>query len=150
VFVFPRLVCLAMTCIDVRAMSVIIVAFGLSGCIPCRFVDVPGFQGTVVSARDGQPIAAARVSIYMGRGNHQERGEGSVATSKDGTFAIEAKKYWGIYVIPMDFIGYLGTIEIGSPGFNTVRIPFRSSPVGKPDLGVGTVRLEPEAKDSAR
>jgi hypothetical protein len=126
-----------------RAIGVICFASILAGCIPYRFVDVPGFRGTVVSAKDGQPIAGARVSLSMGRGGGTEKAFGSAPASGDGAFVLKPKRYWGIYVVPMDFIGYFGTVEIAAPGFRTVRIPFKSAPDAPASTDMGTVSLEP-------
>ena len=127
-----------------RAIAALCVASVLAGCVPYRFVDVPGFRGTVVSARDGQAVAGARVSILMSRGGAPNKEIGGAVASSDGTFVLEAKRYWGIYVIPMDFIGYFGSVEIAANGFKTTRIPFKSAPDAPASNDIGTIRLEPE------
>lgn len=126
-----------------RAIGVICFASILAGCIPYRFIDVPGFRGTVVSAKVGQAVVGARVSLSMGRGSTTEKPIGSVQASSAGAFILEPKRYWSIYIVPMDFIGYFGTVEVAASGFKTVRIPFKSAPDAAACTEIGEVRLEP-------
>jgi hypothetical protein len=115
----------------------------LAACFPYRYTDRPGIVGQVISVVDGRPITGASVSVTF---SHPVDKHGPIETSTaaDGTFAVEAKTKWGLFIVPQ---------ESGPPGTCTVKVlagayhdstrEFRWWGMGRSVENLGSIELRP-------
>jgi hypothetical protein len=105
-----------------------------------RFTKFPGASGRVVDAKTTAPISNAEVTLSLTQPAKEETK--TVVTDSNGVFTIAPKKQWGIYIIPMDFMAYLGHISVSAEGYSNILKDLHSSPVGPEKTFYGDIALE--------
>jgi hypothetical protein len=115
----------------------------VTGCFPMHFVARPGISGTVVDEATSVPIANASVTLEMQAVQGRMPASTTTTTDATGAFLIAPKRRWGIYVVPMDFMGLVGTAHFRAPGYIEGACEVRTHPAGLAILRLGEVRLEP-------
>ena len=122
-------------------LVMIVLATTLAGCFPMHFTEFPGASGRVVDATTSNPVSGAQVAVAL---SSPERNSGpkSAVTDSGGIFSIPPEKHWGIYIIPMDFLGFFGKVTVSAPGYASVERDIRSSPVGPETTTYGDITLE--------
>ena len=124
-----------------RTLLVVSIIISLTGCFPMHFVTRPGISGTVVDDATSRPVVDATVTLRMQAVRGGIATSTSTTTDAKGTFSVAPERRWGIYVVPMDFIGLFGTAEFRATGYAETSRELRSSPAGLAVLNLGEVRL---------
>jgi hypothetical protein len=125
----------------VNACLVVVAAIMLNGCFPMHYTKFPGASGRVIDAETSAPIGNASIKLEL---NSPAKNDGpkTTLTDSNGAFSVEPVKRWGIYIVPMDFIGFFGQVSVDAPGYNSVLKELRSSPVGPEETNYGDISLE--------
>jgi len=125
---------------SMRASSLLLIAACLAmvACVPMRIIDRPGATGKVVDSLSAAPIYGARVTLALD-GHRADARVASATTDVDGRFAIPAVHTWIIYVVPMDFMAYLGHLRVESAGYASASLALQSSPKGPGTIDYGTI-----------
>ena len=130
---------------EFMAKSVCLLAgWFLCGCMPYHFVEEPGVLGKVVDTETYEPIEDVVVQLkYSPRGGKAPSTYAVKAkTSNDGSFHIQPKKKWGIYIVPMDFFPAPYTLAFAHEEYSTRSISFSHAIGDKPDtVDIGIVSL---------
>jgi hypothetical protein len=112
-------------------VSVLAVAFTVTGCFPMRFTVRPGANGTVVDSQTHAPVAGAEVffsrssyTFYHFPPQPPEIGPAVsnatppfVFTDASGRFTIPPRKKWGVYIVPMDVFVAPATLVVRRDGY---------------------------------
>lgn len=113
----------------------------LAGCFPMRFTEFPGASGRVVDATSSNPVGGAEVTVTLSS-PETNSGPNTAYTDASGMFLIPPQKQWGIYIVPMDFIGFFGKVTVTARGYAPLQRDIRSSPVGPESTDYGELLLE--------
>jgi hypothetical protein len=113
----------------------------LAGCFPMHFTEYPGASGRVVDATTSSPISGAEVVVVLSS-PEKNGGPKTTVTDSNGLFSIRPEKQWGVYIIPMDYIGFFGRVTVSAPGYVSSQCDVRSSPVGPETTACGEIALE--------
>ncbi len=109
-----------------------------------HFVTRPGIEGTVVDDATSQPVADAIVTLRMEAHHGGNTTSTSATTDAKGAFSIPPKRRWGIYIVPMDFMGLSGTAEFRADGYDETSCEvLLTTPAGIGVQSLGEVRLRP-------
>jgi hypothetical protein len=94
-------------------LSLLVVCFATSGCVPFRIPQSPAAVGTVVDAETKEPIADAHISF-------QGLPESQAVSDTTGYFKIESRyrTRW-LPALPFDFFPPHGTMVIEAPGYQS-------------------------------
>lgn len=122
-------------------LLIILVSLVLASCFPMRFTDLPGASGRIIDARTEKPVANAKITLTL-QNPGEKNGPIMATTDEDGKFLIKPKKSWGIYIVPMDFVGYFGKISIDAVGYSPVQKDLRSSPTGPDIIKYGDIKIQ--------
>lgn len=106
-----------------------------------HFTEFPGVSGRVVDAKTSSPISGAEVTVSLSS-PAKNTGPKMAATDSDGAFSIQPEKHWGIYIIPMDFMGFFGQVTVNASGYSAAQRDIRSSPIGPEATAYGEIALE--------
>jgi hypothetical protein len=99
-----------------------------SGCIPYHFNTRPGASGLVVDALNGVPIEGARVSVTPMRSDEPV---GVATTSVDGSFLVQPRHQWGVYIVPGDIFPFPFRLSIDHDGYQRTTIQFNHRAMGQ-------------------
>jgi hypothetical protein len=122
------------------ALLLLVAALPLVGCVPMRIIDRPGATGQVIDSLNVAPISSARVTLALD-GNRTHARVASAITGADGRFVIPAAHRWIIYVVPTDFMAYIGHLRVDAAGYGTVSLALRSSPDGPGAIDYGSIPM---------
>jgi hypothetical protein len=85
-----------------QAVSVLFVAAVCSGCIPYHGIMRPGVVGSVVDARTGRPVSAARVTVDTAHDpllrTRSSFVKASVESDSNGEFLIPPQRKWILWL----------------------------------------------------
>ena len=104
------------------------VALVCSGCIPYQFTTRPGASGLVVDALNGIPIEGARVSVTPMRSDEPV---GVATTSVDGSFLVQPRHQWGVYIVPGDIFPFPFRLSVDHDGYQRTTIQFNHRAMGQ-------------------
>lgn len=109
----------------------------LVSCAPYHFTARPGASGRVVDARTSRPISGANITLAAT--NISE----TTISGADGAFLVPPKQQWGIYIVPMDPIGWDVHVTIEALGYSSGSREFVTSAMGSAVRELGDIRLSP-------
>jgi hypothetical protein len=113
----------------------------LSGCWPYRYTTHPGIVGTVVSAENGVPVAAADVTLIAPLWRQTER-RLIAKTGADGRFEIAPQRQWGMFVLMQEaFRPVECAVEIAAPMYTLENLPLPCSEYGPVMTDLSTISL---------
>lgn len=114
------------------------------GCFPYHFTTEQGAKGRVVDARTGAPVSGAKVELSgVARAGPDRLEPRKTTTATDGSFAIPAKKEWGMEVlIPFEFTGFEMTLDFSAPGYENRAEKFHASGHSPAVKEMGDVKLK--------
>jgi hypothetical protein len=124
-----------------HTLLVVSIVISLTGCFPMHFVTRPGISGTVVDDATSRPVIDTTVTLRMQPVHGGIATSTSANTDAKGTFSIAPERHWGIYIVPMDFMGLFGTAEFRAPGYAETSREVRTNPAGLAVVPLGEVRL---------
>ena len=125
-----------------RALITLGLTLTLAGCFPMRIIERPAVSGSVVDDSTSRPVPNAVVILRLRTSSGRITDTTSATSDSGGAFLIPAVHKWIIYIVPMDFIGYLGTVDFAASGFAVTSRDIHSSPEGPAEIRLGDVRLK--------
>jgi len=125
----------------VRATTVILTSALVCACFPYHYTERPGVNGLVLDSDSGAPIPNTSIEIES-RKIDKSTQQTQVTAKTDGSFNLQAKQFWGVYIIPMDVFGPWSDAIIAAPGYETVTIKLAASAIGPSRFSLGTIKLK--------
>ena len=82
------------------------------------------------------------MTLSYGKARSVETRHVDTTSDSAGNFSFASKRFWGVYVVPMDPYGMFGHIEITANGFASKRIDVKSGAMGPAETNLGVISLD--------
>ena len=93
-----------------------------------------------MDALNGVPIEGARVSVTPMRSDEPV---GVATTSVDGSFLVQPRHQWGVYIVPGDIFPFPFRLSVDHDGYQRTTIQFNHRAMGQGTAtNFGALRLE--------